>query len=145
MRIKELIPLYLKHLKAQGKAFHTIKGAKSGLRDLTRFLEDEGLYCLKDLTEDLLRDYQQDLAFRIHAAPVTLLDTVDGEHRQTRFASQLCLAHHLLDSVLAQIVGDLLGRAFLAALGLGFPLIVPAGVRLGRSTTRRLLWCRVLL
>jgi integrase/recombinase XerD len=65
MRIKELIPIYLKHLKTLGRSYYTIRGARYGLMDFVRFLDEEGIYDLDDLTSDLLEEYQQDLAFRL--------------------------------------------------------------------------------
>ncbi len=65
MKIKELIPVYLKHLNTLGRSPCTITNAKQGLRDLTAFLEKEQAYTLDDLTSDVLYDYQQELAFRL--------------------------------------------------------------------------------
>lgn len=67
MTIRELIPLYLKHLKTLGRSYYTIRGSKYGLRDLARFLDDENAPLLYDLSRDLLYEYQQDLAFRLTA------------------------------------------------------------------------------
>jgi len=67
MRIKELMPVYLKRLKTLGRSYYTIRGARYGLRDFVRFLNGEGIYYLDDLTSDLLEEYQQDLAFRLTA------------------------------------------------------------------------------
>ena len=38
MTIRELIPIYLKHLKTLGRSPYTIRGSKYGLRDLVEFL-----------------------------------------------------------------------------------------------------------
>jgi integrase/recombinase XerD len=67
MTIRELIPIYLKHLKTLGRSPYTIRGAKYGLRDLAEFLEEEKAPCLEDLNSDVLYEYQQDLAFRLTA------------------------------------------------------------------------------
>lgn len=67
MTIRELIPIYLKHLKTLGRSHYTIRGAKYGLKDLARFLEEEKAPCLEDLNSDVLYEYQQDLAFRLTA------------------------------------------------------------------------------
>jgi integrase/recombinase XerD len=67
MKIRELIPIYLKHLKTLGRSYYTIRGAKYGLRDLAQFLEEEKAPCLEDLNSDVLYEYQQDLAFRLTA------------------------------------------------------------------------------
>jgi len=67
MTIRELIPIYLKHLKTLGRSYYTIKAAKYGLRNLATFLEAEKAPCLEDLNSDVLYEYQQELAFRITA------------------------------------------------------------------------------
>ncbi|CAB1057698.1 hypothetical protein D1BOALGB6SA_2451, partial [Olavius sp. associated proteobacterium Delta 1] len=41
MKIKELIPVYLKNLKVLGRSYHTVRGAKYVLRRFVRFLETE--------------------------------------------------------------------------------------------------------
>ena len=46
MKIKDLIPLYLKHLKTLGRSYYTVRGARYGLRDFVRFLDGEGIYLL---------------------------------------------------------------------------------------------------
>ena len=67
MKIKELIAVYLKNLKVLGRSYYTIRGAKYGLRDFVSFLVTEQLYGLEDLNVDVLREYQQELAFRLTA------------------------------------------------------------------------------
>jgi integrase/recombinase XerD len=67
MTIRELIPIYLKHLKTLGRSYYTIRGAKYGLKDLAQFLEEEKAPCLEELNSDVLYEYQQDLAFRLTA------------------------------------------------------------------------------
>ena len=67
MMIRELIPIYLKHLKTLGRSYYTIRGAKYGLKDLVRFLEEEKAPYLEDLNSDVLYEYQQDLSFRLTA------------------------------------------------------------------------------
>ncbi len=67
MKIRKLIPDYLKNLKALGRSYYTIRGAKYGLRDFVSFLEIEQMDALEDLTADVLREYQQELAFRLTA------------------------------------------------------------------------------
>jgi integrase/recombinase XerD len=67
MLIRQLIPVYLKHLKTLGRSYYTIRGAKYGLADLAAFLETEKAPYLEDLNSDVLYEYQQELAFRITA------------------------------------------------------------------------------
>jgi len=55
----------LRHLHILGRSPYTIKGAKAGLRDLERFLEEIAVYELEDLSPEALAEYQEDLAFRV--------------------------------------------------------------------------------
>jgi integrase/recombinase XerD len=64
MKIKEVVPLYLKYLKTLGLSYYTIRNARYGLRDFIKFLQEENIYRFEDLTADLLWEYQEDLAFR---------------------------------------------------------------------------------
>ncbi len=65
--MKKIIRQYLKHLKVLGRSYYTIRKAKYSLRDFTRFLEQEDIYHIENLTRDVMEEYQQDLAFRITA------------------------------------------------------------------------------
>ncbi len=67
MKIKELIPVYLKYLKVLGRSHYTIRNARYNLRDFVRFLDEERIYSLTDLTSEVLEEYQEDLAFRLTA------------------------------------------------------------------------------
>ncbi len=67
MNIKDLIPVYLKHLHTIGRARRTVTGARYDLRPLMRFLETENIVCVEDLTADVMAEYQQELAFRLTA------------------------------------------------------------------------------
>ena len=67
MKIKDVIPVYLKHLKALDRSYYTIKGEKYGLKSLVSFLEEEHIHHIEDITADVLEEYQQDLAFRLTA------------------------------------------------------------------------------
>jgi integrase/recombinase XerD len=67
MKIKELIHIYLKHLKALGRSNYTIKGAKYGLCQFARFLESEQAQDIDDLTDEVLAEYQQELSFSLTA------------------------------------------------------------------------------
>jgi integrase/recombinase XerD len=80
MRIKELIPIYLRHLKALGRSPYTIKAAQAALRDLARFLEKEKIAGVEELSRDLLEDYQQDLAFRLTAKGKPLSSRSQAQH-----------------------------------------------------------------
>ena len=65
MKIKDLIPVYLKYLKTLGRSPRTIKGAGYDMRTFLRFLDEDSIYNLEDLTGDVLEEYQEDLAFRL--------------------------------------------------------------------------------
>jgi len=67
VKLKDLVPVYLRHLKALGRSPYTIKGARYDLRDFVRFLQREGIYNLENLTTDVLEAYQEELAFRLTA------------------------------------------------------------------------------
>ena len=67
MKIRELIADYLKHMKALGRSYYTIKVAKYEIRALADFMEKEQLYNVEDMTGDVLREYQEELAFRLTA------------------------------------------------------------------------------
>jgi len=78
MRIKEVIPVYLRHLKTLGRPYNTIKGTKYGLKSLVKFLEGENIHHLEDISSDVLEEYQEDLAFRLTVRG-TLLSLVTQE------------------------------------------------------------------
>ena len=65
MIIKDLIPVYLKNLNTLGRSPRTVKGAGYDLRTFLRFLDEERVYELDDLTADIMEAYQEDLAFRL--------------------------------------------------------------------------------
>ncbi len=67
MLIKDIIPVYLKHLKAVGRSDRTITGASYDLRPFMNFLKEEKILNPDELTADVMSEYQQDLAFRISA------------------------------------------------------------------------------
>jgi integrase/recombinase XerD len=67
MKIKDLIPVYLKHLQTIGRANKTIKGARYDLKPFLQFLETETVISPEDLTPDVMAEYQQELAFKLTA------------------------------------------------------------------------------
>jgi integrase/recombinase XerD len=67
MKIEQATIEYLNHLKALGRSKHTIKGAKYDLRRLVKFLQDEKVLYIEDLTAEVLADYQQELCFCLTA------------------------------------------------------------------------------
>lgn len=67
MKIKDIVPVYLRYLRTTGRSSYTIKDAKYTLRRLIRFIEAEGVHDLEDLTQEPLEAYQQELAFCLTA------------------------------------------------------------------------------
>ncbi len=67
MKIVELIADYLKYLLTLGRSYYTITDAKFVLRSFNRFLEEEGVVYVTDLTRCVLKEYQQELAFSLTA------------------------------------------------------------------------------
>jgi integrase/recombinase XerD len=67
MKIKQVTNEYQNYLKALGRSKHTLKATRYDLKRFIRFLEDEQVYHIEDLTADVLADYQQELAFCLTA------------------------------------------------------------------------------
>lgn len=67
MKIKDIAAEYLNYLKALGRSYYTVKGAKYDLARFVRFLETEKTQCIEDLTAEVLSDYQQELVFSLTA------------------------------------------------------------------------------
>lgn len=67
MKISDLILSYLHYLATVGRARLTIRGAKYGLKDFSRFLAELKVDLVPELTRQVLLDYQQELAFRMTA------------------------------------------------------------------------------
>ncbi len=67
MKIDQAIVEYLNHIKALGRSKHTIKGTKYDLKRFVRFLEQEQIAHIEDLTAEVLADYQQELCFCLTA------------------------------------------------------------------------------
>lgn len=78
MKIKKIIPIYLKHLKTLGRTYYTIKGEKYGLKSLMNFLHEENVYHIENISADVLEEYQEDLAFKL-TAKGTLLSVATRE------------------------------------------------------------------
>ena len=72
MRIKDAVSLYLTHLKALNRSEKTVKGARYDLRRFGRFLEEEKVFTLDDLTPEVMAEYQQTLAFSLTAKQTLL-------------------------------------------------------------------------
>ena len=78
MTITELILLYLRHLATLGRARLTIRAAKYGLRDFVRFLVEMKVLLLSELSQEIVSEYQQDLAFRLTAKGTPLYASEPG-------------------------------------------------------------------
>jgi integrase/recombinase XerD len=65
MKIKDIIPEYLRYLKTHGRAERTVKGARYDLNTFMKFMDEEKLSDLTDLNYDIIAEYQEDLAFRL--------------------------------------------------------------------------------
>lgn len=74
MNIKRIIPLYLKELAVLNRTPGTIRSVKIGLNKLLRFLENENIRDIEELTTDVLADYRQELSFTLtrKGAPLTI-------------------------------------------------------------------------
>jgi integrase/recombinase XerD len=74
MKIKKLIPQYLKELSILNRRPGTIATVKNDLDILVRHLEEEKIHKVEELTADVLADYQQELSFRLTAkgTPLTI-------------------------------------------------------------------------
>jgi integrase/recombinase XerD len=79
MMLKEALIDYLKHLQTLGRSHYTIKNARSALRGLLAFLEEQHLNTVEDLQSDVLEEYQQDLAFRVTAKGKLLALRTQGQ------------------------------------------------------------------
>ena len=93
MRIKEITPIYLRHLKTLGRSYYTIRVSKYNLMAFLRFLETEQAFHIEDITGDLLEEYQQDLAFRLTAKGTLLSLRSQSKHLEvvrgfTRFLKE---------------------------------------------------------
>jgi integrase/recombinase XerD len=67
MKIPETITDYLNHLQTIGRSPRTIQNAHYELRYFYRYLEQEKIYEIESLTQEVLADYQEDLAFSLTA------------------------------------------------------------------------------
>jgi len=65
MRIRELIPEYLKYLQALGRSPYTVKDIGYVLKRFAKFLETENVQAIEELTREVLEEYQQELAFSL--------------------------------------------------------------------------------
>jgi len=67
MTIDEAMRHYIKHLKATGTPYYTIKGERYGLKSLAKFFETEKVCHIEEITRHVLEEYQEDIAFRLTA------------------------------------------------------------------------------
>ena len=83
MTIKDALRAYLQHLQTLGRSRYTIKNARSALRSLLAFLEEQHLTNVEELQADVLEDYQQDLAFQVTAKGNLLALRTQGQKMMT--------------------------------------------------------------
>ena len=93
MKIKDIIPNYLKHLRTLNRSPLTIRVVKYDLQAFLRFLETEKIFHVEDLTRDVLAEYQQELAFHLTAkgsllSPLTQSKTLTLIRGFTRFLKE---------------------------------------------------------
>jgi integrase/recombinase XerD len=74
MKIKSIIPLYLKELALLNRSPGTIGTVKNDLAALLRFLDEEKIHEVEELTAEALADYQLELSFKLTAkgTPLTI-------------------------------------------------------------------------
>ena len=74
MTIRKMIPVYLHYLNILGRSTYTVRGIRYGLADFAAFMEKENCPEIVDITTDMIREYQEDLAFRftIKGTPLSL-------------------------------------------------------------------------
>lgn len=67
MELKELIPEYLKYLRALNSSGFTIQNVRSNLGLFARFLAQEGVTGIEEITFELLEEYREENAFSFTA------------------------------------------------------------------------------
>jgi integrase/recombinase XerD len=67
VKVKALVPEYLRHLKALGRSPLTIRNARYSLGHFIAFLEAEGAANMATLDEEIIAEYQQELCFCLTA------------------------------------------------------------------------------
>lgn len=65
MKISDAIRRYLNAISAMGRSPHTIKGAKSALKELNTFLHSLEVQQIEQLDHDALMHYREELAWRL--------------------------------------------------------------------------------
>lgn len=65
MKVTDAIRQYLNALNAIGRSPHTVKGAKSALKELHSFLHSLDVLNIEQLDHDSLMHYREELAWRL--------------------------------------------------------------------------------
>jgi integrase/recombinase XerD len=65
MKIKELIPKYLSYLTTIGRSYWTIREARYTLSWFVKFLENENVFDIEQINQEILFAYQEELSFHI--------------------------------------------------------------------------------
>jgi len=72
MKIKDLITVYLKHLRVIGRTDRTLETTRFDLLSWLKFLKEYDVHHIEDITSEIMEEYQQDLAFRLTAKGLPL-------------------------------------------------------------------------
>jgi site-specific recombinase XerC len=67
MPLADALRRYLNQLLAQGRSRHTLRGAKSALKQLLTFLGSNGIETIAQLNHEALMRYREELAWRLTA------------------------------------------------------------------------------
>jgi integrase/recombinase XerD len=67
MKIRDLIPEYLKHMQALGRSVYTVDDAGYILKRFAKFLESVNVQAIEELSREVMEEYQQELAFSLTA------------------------------------------------------------------------------
>jgi integrase/recombinase XerD len=67
MKIKDVIPAYMKHMKIAGRSVLTLRAIRYDLQGFLRFLESEKVFHVEDLAREIVETYQQELSFHLTA------------------------------------------------------------------------------
>jgi len=67
MKIKDVIPEYLKYMHAIGRSPLTVRNARFILKSVARYLEQQGVFYIEELNREVIEEYQEELAFSLTA------------------------------------------------------------------------------
>lgn len=79
MKLDDAIRQYLNAMNATGRSPHTVKGAKSALKELNGFLQSLDVAHIEQLDPDTLMQYREELAWRLTAKGTPLTPRSQSE------------------------------------------------------------------